>query len=188
MQAHSVLAHAQARRMTRSEYDRLVAQGMFAEERVELIHGIVVEMAPVGPPHSDPIDVLNRFFVRGVGDRAVVRVQSPIAASDDSEPEPDIALVPPRRYADRHPDRAFLIVEVADSSLDYDRETKAPLYASSEVTEYWIVDVKGRAVEAYDEPDAGRYARVRRYSIGESLAPAAFPELTLAVGDLFVHP
>jgi Uma2 family endonuclease len=188
MQAHSVLAHAHPRRMTRSEYDRLVAQGMFAEERVELIHGIVVEMAPVGPPHSDPIDVLNRFFVRGVGDRAVVRVQLPVAASGDSEPEPDIALVPPGRYADKHPDRAFLIVEVADTSLDYDRETKGPLCAASEVAEYWIVDVKGRAVEAYGEPNAGRYARLRRYSIGESLAPVAFPELRLAVGDLFVDP
>jgi len=172
--------------MTRSEYDQLVAQGMFEDERVELISGIVIQMAPVGPPHSDPIDVLTRFFVRGVGDRAVVRVQLPIAASDDSEPEPDLALVPPRRYADRHPDRAFLIIEVADSSLDYDRQTKAPLYAASGVPEYWIVDVNGRAVEVYDELAAGHYMRVRRYAVQESLAPASFPELTLAVSDLFV--
>jgi len=187
MQAHDVLAHAHPRRLTRSEYDKLVLLGMFEDERVELIGGIVVEMAPVGPQHSDPIDVLNRIFVLGAGDRAVVRVQLPITVSDDSEPEPDIALVPPRRYADRHPDQAFLIVEVADSSLDYDRETKAPLYAASGVPEYWIVDVKGRAIEVYDELAAGRYARVRRYDIGESLAPAAFPDLSLAVSELFIE-
>ena len=88
-----------------------------------------------------------------------MRVQLPFAASDDSEPEPDLVLVPPRRYADRHPRQAYLLIEVADSSLDHDRETKAPLYASSGVPEYWIVDPEtkdsfGYLLEngKYDEP------------------------------------
>src|SRR5512134_1166059 len=111
MQAIDVLSHARPRRMSRAEYDRAIAQGFFQDERVELIQGIVVEMPPIGAPHADKVDVLTRVFVRGVGDRAVVRVQAPFAASEDSEPEPDLALVPPGRYADRHPDRAFLVVE-----------------------------------------------------------------------------
>lgn len=172
--------------MSRVEYDRLVAAGMFENERVELIRGIVVRMSPVGPAHADPIDVLTRHFVRALGDRAVVRVQLPFAASDDSEPQPDLALVPPRRYADRHPDRAFLIIEVADSSLDHDRETKGPLYASSGVPEYWIVDVKTRSVSVYDTIMAERYTRVQEFSVGTRVVPSSFEDAALEVADLFV--
>lgn len=172
--------------MSRGEYDRLVATGMFDNERVELIRGIVLRMAPNGPAHADPIDVLNRHFVRALGDRAVVRVQLPFAASDDSEPEPDLALVPPRRYADRHPDQAFLVIEVADTSLAHDRETKGPLYASSGVPEYWIVDVNARGVSIYDTLTAERYARVRHFSVGERIVPSAFVDVALDVADLFV--
>jgi len=186
MQAHDVLDHAQPRLISRIEYDRLVATGMFENERVELVHGIVVRMSPNGPAHADPIDVLNRHFVRALGERAVVRVQLPFAASDDSEPGPDLALVPPRRYADRHADQAFLMIEVADSSLDHDRETKGPLYASSGVPEYWIVDVKARCVSVYDVLTAGRYSRVREFAVGASIVPSAFADAVLQVADLFV--
>lgn len=186
MQAFDVLAHARPRRMTRSEYDRLVEQGLFENERVELIGGLVVEMSPMGSRHADPIDVLTRHFVLGVGDRAVVRVQLPFAASDDSEPEPDLALVPPKRYADRHPDRAFLIIEVAETSLEYDRETKGPLYAASGVPEYWIIDVNGRSVEVHDTPGAHGYERSRRCAPSDVLAPSAFPDVTLRIDELFV--
>jgi Uma2 family endonuclease len=172
--------------MSRAEYDRLVATGLFHDERVELIRGIVVKMSPNGPAHADPIDVLTRHFVRALGDRAVVRVQLPFAASDDSEPEPDLALVPPRRYADSHPSQAFLVIEVADTSLDHDRLTKAPLYASSGVPEYWIVDVNARRIEVFDAVAGGKYSRVRSLAVGERIAPAAFADATLGVADLFV--
>jgi Uma2 family endonuclease len=186
MQAHDIPSRARPRRLTRSEYDQLVAQGLFRNERVELIGGIVVEMAAIGPRHADPVDLLNRTFVRGLGDRGVVRVQHPFIAADESEPQPDLALVPARRYADHHPHEAFLIVEVADASLNHDRETKGPLYAASGVPEYWIVDIKARCVEVHDELVAGRYGRTRRVSSAETLAPAAFPDLVLRVGDRFV--
>lgn len=186
MQAHDVLDHAQPRLMSRDEYERLVAAGMFEDERVELIHGIVVRMAPIGPAHADPIDVLNRHFVRALDERAVVRVQLPFAASDDSEPEPDLALVPPRRYADRHPHQAFLVIEVADTSLGHDRETKGPLYASSGVPEYWIVDVNARSVLVYDTVVAGRFTRTREFPVGERVVPSAFADAALDVADLFV--
>jgi Uma2 family endonuclease len=184
MQAIDVLAHARPWRMSRVEYERVAEQGVFKDARVELIRGLVVEMPPIGTEHADKVDVLNRAFVRGVGDRAVIRVGLPVAASDDSEPEPDLALVPPRRYRDQHPDRAFLVVEVSESSLAHDRETKAPLYAESGVPEYWIVNVKARAVEVFDEPADGRYRRVRRFDSG-SIAPAAFPDVTIDVTELF---
>lgn len=186
MQAHDVLDYAQPRLMSRDEYDRLVAAGMFENERVELIRGIVVRISPAGPAHADPIDVLNRHFVRALGDRAVVRVQLPFAASEDSEPEPDLALVPPRRYADRHPHQAFLVIEVADTSLAHDRETKGPIYASSGVPEYWIVDVNARTVSLYDTISAGRYTRTRQLAAGARIAPASFPDAALDVAELFV--
>src|SRR5262249_1907259 len=154
----------------RAEYDRLVDEGLFENERVELIRGIVVEMAPIGSRHADPIDVLTRHFVRAVGDRAVVRVQQPFAVSDDSEPEPDLALVPPGRYMAAQPNTAFLIIEVADASLDHDRETKAPLYASSGVPEYWIVDVNARQIEVHDRVAGGRYGRMRQFGPDDEVA------------------
>ncbi|MEZ4220388.1 MAG: Uma2 family endonuclease [Polyangiaceae bacterium] len=186
MQAMDVLSHARPRLLSRAEYDRMVAEGMFANERVELIRGILVEMSPIGSRHADPVDYLNRHFVRSLGDEAVVRVQQPFAASDDSEPEPDLALVPPRRYSDCHPDQAFLIIEVSDESLGYDRETKGALYAASGVPEYWIVDVRGRVVEVHDRPQGGVYERVQRFTAGDRLAPAAFPAAELRIDELFV--
>lgn len=186
MHAIDVLTHARPRRMTRAEYERVVEQGMFQNERVELIHGIVVEMPPIDPSHADPVAFLTHAFVLGVRDRAVVRVQLSFAASDDSEPQPDLMLVPPGRYAAQHPDRCFLVVEVANASLAHDRETKAPLYAASGVPEYWIVDVNARAVEVFDEPSEGRYRRVRRFAAGATIAPAAFPDLIVRLDELFV--
>jgi Uma2 family endonuclease len=185
MQAHVLPPYIRQRRMSRAEYDRLVMEGWFHDERIELIDGILVEMAPIGPPHCDPIDVLNRRFVTGVGDRATVRVQLPFAAGDFSEPEPDLALVPAGRYGKEHPSHAFLIVEVAESSLRYDRETKAPLYAACGVDEYWIVDVNAWRIEVYDRPADGRFTRVRTFDPGESVAPAAFGELAIGVNELF---
>jgi len=185
MQArHDVLAHARPRRLSRAEYDRLVSEGLFEHERVELVRGMVVEMSPIGSRHADPVDFLNRLFVRALGDRAVVRVQQPFAASDDSEPEPDLALVPPGRYLDQHPGKAFLIVEVAESSLDHDRETKAPLYAESGVPEYWIVDAGARRVEVY-LLEAGVYKPALYFGRELQIAPAAFPDVELRIAELF---
>jgi Uma2 family endonuclease len=127
------------------------------------MHGSLVRMSPIGPKHAS---------------------QQPFLAAADSEPEPDVAVVPPGRYSDRHPDRAMLIVEVAESSLAYDRDTKAPLYAASGVEEYWIVDLSGRAVEVHRQPQGGRYATTTRVPAGETLSPAAFPDVVVTVGDL----
>jgi Uma2 family endonuclease len=116
--------------------------------------------------------------------RASLRIQQPLVAQDESEPEPDVALVPVGRYADRHPDRALLVIEVAESSLAYERETKGPLYASSGVAEYWIVDVIGRAIEVYAGPEGGRYLDARRLVEGERVSPKGLPDLVLSVSEI----
>lgn len=123
--------------------------------------------------------------MRALDPRALVRIKQPFLAYDESEPEPDVAVVPDGIYADAHPDRAFLIIEVADSSLDYDRETKAPLYAASGVEEYWIVDVAARAIEVYSHPVNGRYRNLHTLDKDGSVAMAAFPDVTIEVSALF---
>jgi Uma2 family endonuclease len=162
----------------------MVSLGFFREERLELIHGIVLRMSPIGADHASVVDQLNELFVLRLAGRARVRIQHPLAASDDSEPEPDVAIVPLGDYSKEHPRRALLVIEVAVSSLAYDRETKGPLYASAGVPEYWIVDVEGRAIEVYSAPDGARYAHVRRVPIGERVSPASFPEIEVGPGDL----
>jgi hypothetical protein len=104
----------------------------------------------------------------------------------DSEPQPDIAIVRKASYAAAHPDRAMLIVEVADSSLEHDRDTKGPLYAAAGVPEYWLIDVVGQAVEVYREPRDGRYANRRRADLSGTVAVAAYPEVVIGVRDLSV--
>ncbi|MBK7584855.1 MAG: Uma2 family endonuclease [Myxococcales bacterium] len=185
MRVEELLDHASPRRLSRDEFQRMGEQGFFRDERVELIAGVVVEMSPVGPPHSDEISVLTRILVLGVGDRAVVRVQLPFAAGDDSQPQPDLALVAPRRWSDRHPDQAFLLVEVAESSLAYDRRVKARVYALSGVPEYWVVDVVGKQVEVFEAPVAGSYTKHRLVPATAQLAPAAFPDVLVDLGELF---
>ncbi|MBX3226084.1 MAG: Uma2 family endonuclease [Labilithrix sp.] len=184
MLAHD-LAHARPRRIRRAEYDRMAQLGFFRGERVELIRGTVVAMSPIGPPHSSVVDRLTRLLVRALDPRALVRIQQPFLAHDESEPEPDVAVVPDGLYADAHPDRAFLIIEVAESSLDYEREAKAPLYAASGVDEYWIVDVAARSIEVYSHPVNGRYRSLRTVDEDGSVTIAAFPDVTIEVATLF---
>jgi Uma2 family endonuclease len=175
------LARPTPRKFTRAEYDRLVELGFFRGERLELIHGALLDMPPIGPPHATVVSRLNRMLVPALLDRAEVRIQQPLVGHDESEPEPDVAVVALADYSTKHPDAALLVIEVAESSLEFDRESKAPLYAASNVVEYWIVDIAGRAIEAHTEPKAGRYTRVRRATPGERLTPGAFPDIAIDV-------
>src|SRR5262245_28913891 len=117
------------RPLRRDEYERMVAADLFRNERVELIHGIIIRMSPQKAAHAVVIQILNRMLVPALLGRADVRVQLPFAASDDSMPEPDLAVVPVARFGQPHPDRAFVLIEVAESSLEEDRSDKAELYA-----------------------------------------------------------
>jgi len=129
------------RPLRRVEYDRLVELGVFGkDDKIELLRGALVEMSPQGSQHADCAGVLMTLLIRMLGDRASVRAHSPFAATEDSEPEPDVGVYPPRRYAGAHPKTAFLVVEVAESSLRKDRGLKSEIYAENGVPEYWIVE------------------------------------------------
>jgi Uma2 family endonuclease len=159
--------------------------GFFRGERVELIRGTVIRMSPIGPRHRSVVDRLTELLVPGLVGRARVSVHQPFLACDDSEPEPDLAVLPLARYSEQHPDRAHLLIEVAESSAAYDRETKAPLYAASDVQEYWVVDVVARAVEVHTGPAEGRYGAVVRVTGDGVLHVSAFPDVRFSVQDLF---
>ena len=173
------------RPLRRSEYDKLVELGAFGEERIELVYGVLVPMSPIGPPHSNAIDMLTLILVRALGDRARIRIQNPFAAGDISEPQPDVLVAPLGSYAADHPSAAHLVIEVAESSLAYDRGTKLRLYAEQGVPEYWIVDVVSRRIEVYREPSSSSFQSKRVFESGESVALLRFPDVSVAVASLF---
>ena len=159
------------------------------DERVELLGGEIIVMAAIGNRHAACVLRLNATFnsERLVG-RALVQVQNPVAADPYSEPQPDLMLLAHRDdyYDFDHPGPAdvLLLVEVAASSFDYDRHTKVPFYALSGIREVWIVDLEADRIEAYSEPEAGRYRNLQRYVKGDTVAPAAIPEFEVAVAAL----
>jgi len=159
--------------------------GFFEGERVELVRGTVIAMSPIGPRHRSVVDYLTELLVPRLLGRARVSIQQPFLADDESEPEPDVAVLPLERYSETHPDRAYLIIEVADSSVAFDHDTKAPLYAASGVPEYWVVDVGARCVHIYASPSDGRYARADRKDGRAELRPLQFPDVAVLVSDLF---
>lgn len=160
----------------------MVELGLFNNERVELIGGVLVKMSPQYAPHASTVQKLMQLLVRRL-DRFTVRVQSPLALSEDSEPEPDVAVVPLGHYETEHPTGALLVIEVSDSSLRTDR-TKAAVYAAAGIGEYWIVNLGARAVEIYSTPRGERYTEVRTLGTGETLRPAALPDVAIAVDDI----
>jgi Uma2 family endonuclease len=166
-----------ARRLiTVADYHRMGEAGILSgADRVELVEGELVAMSPVGSPHAGAVNALNRLLVGAVGARGVVSVQNPVRLDDRTEPQPDVAVLRPRaddyRVATPGPGDVLLLVEVADSSLGYDRAVKAPLYAAHGIPELWIVDLAAREVEVHKTPEVGRYASVARVRPGGSLDP-----------------
>lgn len=173
------------RPIRRVEYERMVDTGLFKNERVELIRGTILRMSPQKPAHAVVVQILNRILMPALVGRADVRVQLPFAAGDDSMPEPDLAVVAVSRFGEPHPDRAFLIVEVAESSLQDDRGEKAEVYATAGVAQYWVVNIPDRVIEVHSEPSGRAYAIVTPHCAGEKVAVAAFPDVVVDVADLF---
>jgi len=177
------------RRFTVDEYHRMGEAGIFTEgDRVELVDGEILGMTPIGSLHAACVDRLNRLLVLSAGEQASVRVQSPISLGPDSEPQPDLTLLRPRHdfYASAHPrpGDVLLVVEVADTTLAFDRAVKVPLYARTGIPEVWVVDLPGEAVEVYRRPASGRYAEFRRFVRGKQIVLETFPDLTVAVNDV----
>lgn len=177
------------RRFTLDEYHRMgEAEILHEDDRVELIRGELVHMAAIGARHAACVAFLTQRLVMRVGDRAVVWPQNPVIIVPDSEPQPDVILLKPRadfyRAALPRPEDVLLLVEVADTSVRYDRNVKRPLYAEAGILEYWIVNLEGEAVEVHRDPDGNRYRHVERLARGARLAPQAFADVTLLVDDI----
>ena len=171
-------------RFVGSSTESLVESGLLDDTRVELLLGTLVDMSPQGPLHADVVRRLAARLIRQLPEQVHTRAHSPLALSDDSEPEPDIAVVLPGDYSQAHPQTALLIIEVADSSLLKDRGVKAALYATAGIPELWLVNLTDKTVEVHRRPTAGRYADVERIDRSGSLSPAAFPTLQISVGEL----
>lgn len=173
------------RRFTSAEYHAMAEAGIFSEdERVELIAGEIVRMAPIGSRHAGCVKRLNRGL-SPLGDRALVSVQDPISLGPSLEPEPDLAILRLREddYTRSHPTPAevFLVIEVADFSLDYDRDVKIPLYAQAGIPEAWLVNLLQREIHVYRAPSENGYREVGTLRPGDRLSPQAFPDFVLSV-------
>jgi Uma2 family endonuclease len=175
--------------VTTDEFMRMAESGAFdPDERVELIEGEIVYMSPIGPPHAACVNRLTMLLAPRLVGRAIVQIQGPFRASDYSMPQPDVALFRLRDhyYAREHarPDDLCLAIEVADSTLRFDRTRKLPLYAAVGVRESWLVDLKANVIEVCTDPTPSGYDKVVRVGPGGSVTPTAFPDLTLAVTQI----
>jgi Uma2 family endonuclease len=176
------------RKFTLEEYHRLGEMGFLGEDdRVELMDGEIIEMSPVGKKHNASINRNNRLLIRRLGDRAIVSVQNSVVILEN-EPLPDIAILQPNPtdYADRlaTPEDILLMIEIADSSLAYDQEIKAPKYARAGVQELWVVDLNDDMVWVYRNPSEKGYLDLKAYQRGETITLLAFSDITLAVNDI----
>ena len=174
---------------TVADYHRMTEANLFHENpRVELIQGQIIDMAAIGSPNFGMVNRLNRLLVPLVGARGLVSVQNPVRLNPRSEPQPGIAILKPRtddyETGAPGPSDVLLLIEVADTSLDFDRTVKAPLYAQSGIAEYWIVNLPDRIVEVHREPAGARYAQVRRAGPGETLDILMLPGAALPAMDL----
>jgi Uma2 family endonuclease len=178
------------RRLDVEVYYRMAEAGILSpDDRVELIDGEIIDMAPIGSPHAGSVNRIAWAFAEPFRLRkAIVSVQNPLRLDAHNEPQPDVMLLRPRPddYVLAHPtaEDVLLLVEVAESSLAYDRATKLPLYARHAIREVWIVDLVGRAVEVHGHPVAGRFTTERRQIAG-ALAPAGLPDCPVDLDQLF---
>lgn len=179
-------------RFTVKDFLKMGEAGILAENaRVELIEGDVVDMAPIGSGHAGRVNLLNHLLTRAIGDAAIVGPQNPIILSEYSEPQPDITLLKARAdfYIGSHPepDDVLLLIEVADSSVRYDRLVKIPLYARYGLREVWLLDLPQKRVEVYRglRQDHTGYESVTHYHDG-SVSPEALPDVVLNIADLLL--
>ena len=178
------------RRFTLGEYHRMGEVGILHEDdRVELIEGEIIEMTPIGSLHAATVARIHHLFSTRLGDRAIVWSQNPLLlARFESEPQPDVILLSPRTdfYASALPEPpdVRLLIEVADSSLPYDRRRKFPLYARAGIAEAWLVDLDGRRIEIHRRPAVAGYQDVHSPGRDRTFAALTFPDVAVTLSDL----
>ncbi|HRH42680.1 MAG TPA: Uma2 family endonuclease [Pyrinomonadaceae bacterium] len=176
--------------ITVSEYDRMIEAGVYTEnDRIELLNGEIIELMPKGPKHVYFNEGIAQLFREKFGKNVDVRSQNPIILDNFSEPEPDIVLAkPPRKkYLENHPTPTdiFLIMEISDTTLAYDRDAKAQAYSRNGIEQYLLLNLQNETLEDYREPNADGYGAKRTYRSGDVFNLVAFPEIEIKFDDLF---
>ncbi len=174
-----------------AEYEAMLRAGVFGEDdRIELIEGELLEMSPIGPDHAGIVNRLNRLFARRLGERALVAVQNPLRLDAHTEPQPDLMLLRPRpddyRRSHPGPTDVLALVEVSDTTLTLDRQTKLPLYARAGIGEVWLVNLLEVSLEVYRAPEGGAYRERQVKRLGEDVTLHAFADVALNVGDILL--
>jgi len=177
------------RKFSVEEYHHFIEQGFFKhEERIELWEGEFVEMSPIGKRHAGSVDFIADYLREILGRKVIIRVQSPIILDDLSEPQPDVCLLKRREDFYRHTDAmakdVLLAIEVADSTVRYDRDTKFPRYATNGIKEAWLIDLENDRVEIHSEPTEFGYSLVKISHRGQIAESNVFPEIKIAVEDI----
>jgi len=177
------------RRFTVEEYYKMAEAGVLGQdERVELIEGEIIVMSPQGPRHASSSSLATKWFVLHCSDRCTVRIQLPIHLDNSSEPEPDVvlAVLDEDDYGDHHPapKEILMVMEVSDSTLEFDRVRKSRTYAKAGIGQYCLLNVQSRELEDYRHPSEDGYRSKQTYSVDESFKLAAFPSISVNVADL----
>lgn len=175
---------------TVKQFQQMAESGILSEnDRVELIRGEMIDMSPIGRRHAGCVNKLVNFLIQLLGKQIVLAPQNPVELDETSEPQPDIALLKPRPdfYKNSHPqpEDIFLLIEVADTTVKYDREVKIPLYAEANIPEVWLVDVNQEVVEVYRNPLQGVYQDVQKLVKNQTLSILAFPDVHINVSEMF---
>lgn len=176
------------RQITVKEYDSMIENGVFDEnDQIELLNGVIIEKMPKGTKHSSINDRVARVFYRNFDNDIIIRNQNPIWLDDFSEPEPDIVLAIPKEdeYENSHPrpNEILLILEISDTTLAYDRNTKGEVYGRAGIQQYVLLNVQDNTIEDYREPNSDGYQSKQTYRAGQSFNLVAFPEINLFVSD-----
>ena len=176
--------------LTVHDFHKMGAAGILGEsDRVELIEGELIDMAPIGVSHAWMVSRLTNLLVPALKGRAIVSPQNPVRLSDISEPQPDLALLRPAKsaYRDVHPapEDVLLLIEVADTSLTYDRKRKAPLYARHGLLEFWLIDVGRERIDVHRDPAPDGYRQIVQFENGGSISPRAFPDILISLPELW---
>jgi Uma2 family endonuclease len=178
-------------RLNVDDYHRMAEAGILGEDdRVELIDGELIDMAPIGQGHAGVVNGLNHALFMAFGGQAIVSVQNPLRLDRLNEPQPDVVILRPRDDFYQHgarpgPADVLLLVEVADSSLRYDRTVKLPLYARAGIGEVWIVDLRRRVVDVYRTPAGGGYATIETHGPEDTVTLGLAPEIAVALRRVF---
>ncbi len=185
----AVVTKPTRKQFTVEEYYKLGELGMLGDGKTELIDGDIILMAPIGTRHASCVDGLAEIFSDALGKRIKIRSQAPIRLNGKLEPQPDLSILKRRKgsYRGAHPQPqdVYLLIEVADTTIDDDRNVKSVLYSQAGIIELWIVDLNAELVEVYRDPGANGYKSIKQFRRGESISPLSFPDIAIRVDALF---